>query len=366
MKVLSRQFGQPDSGAPPVEYGFLRGLFDGLRCGVVAVDDRGRIVLINGLAAQILDLDRHDLPGAPAEKVLAHHPQVAEVLRECFTMSCLPSRAELELTSGNGRNKTIGFTVSLVSDDENRQSGAAMFFKDLTQIEHKEEQSRLKDRLAALGQMAASLAHEIRNPLTFVQSAYDVITSDDIDTAKKEEINRRVQGEIARVNNRIEELLSLARIDSKQFTKIKLNDVMQNSVKMAEFKAHESDIKITARYDENHPVILGDSDKLSQLFQNLLINGIQAIDGSGEIIVMCSSDSNTATIDVEDSGSGIDPDSVEKIFDPFFSKKKKGTGLGLSISFSVARAHNGSLELRKTSSEGTCFRVTLPLTGGNG
>ena len=123
---------------------------------------------VNEPAAQILEIEDRPDRGTAAEVVLDRHPQVLQVLNESFAMSSLPSRAELELTTAAGDGRTVGFTLSHVLGDDGQPVAAAMFFKDLTQIEQREEQARLKDRLAALGEMAASMAHEIRNPLAAI------------------------------------------------------------------------------------------------------------------------------------------------------------------------------------------------------
>jgi nitrogen-specific signal transduction histidine kinase len=125
--------------------------------------------MVNEHARAILEL--HELPvrGAAIEDALVDHPQLAAILRESFSMSLLPNRAEIDLKSRSERGKTIGFTLSLVPGSGGAPAGAALFFKDLTHVEHKEEQERLRDRLAALGQMAANLAHEIRNPLASIE-----------------------------------------------------------------------------------------------------------------------------------------------------------------------------------------------------
>ena len=146
-------------------FAFLNGLIGGMRCGVVSTDTEGRLVLLNEHARRILELAQTPVTGTRLWQALPRHPEIVQALLDSFRLSSLPNRAEMELPR---TGKSIGFTLSMVRAEDGEPSGAAMFFKDLTPIEHKEEQERLKDRLAALGQMAASMAHEIRNPLAAI------------------------------------------------------------------------------------------------------------------------------------------------------------------------------------------------------
>ena len=227
--------------------------------------------------------------------------------------------------------------------------------KELLQIQRRAE------NLAVLGSMAARLAHEIRNPLTFIRSAIDCLHKDTLDENKKEALTSGVAEEVDRINQRVEELLSLGRIDPQHFTRVELGNVLNKTVKLAEATAKERGISITTDLDSEETPVHGDADKLWQLFENLIINGIQAMDDGGEINIKKRISGNNVLVEVRDSGPGIDQETAEKIFDPFFSTKEKGTGLGLAIGFSIARAHGGSLELLETSDEGSCFRVALPL-----
>ncbi|HUX07523.1 MAG TPA: ATP-binding protein [Acidobacteriota bacterium] len=219
------------------------------------------------------------------------------------------------------------------------------------------------DTLASLGKMAARLAHEIRNPLTFIRSATDCLQSRTLEEHKRETLSAGISEEIDRIDQRIEELLSLGRIDPDNFVKVDLYEVIRKTVSLAETSAREKGIAIEIRFDADTAFVNGDADRLWQLFENLVINSIQAIDGSGRITIEGSSAGHFVAIDVADNGGGIEAGTAARIFDPFFSTKKKGSGLGLAIVYSIAKAHGGTVELASTSTEGSCFRVTLPLIG---
>ena len=121
---------------------FYRRLIQGMRCGILTIDRSGALVMVNDHAGQILELEEQPHPGEPAEQVLHEYPQLVQILRESFSMSSLPNRAEIDLRCRSDRGKTIGFTLSLVRDDRGIPVGSAIFFKDLTHVEHREEQER--------------------------------------------------------------------------------------------------------------------------------------------------------------------------------------------------------------------------------
>ena len=159
--------GTPEAreGHPHQQTGFHRCVLEGMRCGIVTIDERGIVTTFNQQAREILELDGAPLEGHPVEAVLQEHPRLARVLLDSLDMDSPPNRAEIDIRSRDAHGRTIGFTISAISE----VGGVALFFKDLTSVEQQEERERLRDRLAALGEMAASLAHEIRNPLASIE-----------------------------------------------------------------------------------------------------------------------------------------------------------------------------------------------------
>ena len=190
---------------------FVRGLVMGMRCGIVAVDRDGCLILANDPAVQILELDDQAIEGVPIERAIGAHPQLARILRDSFSMASLPNRAEIDLTYPGDRRKTLGFTISMVPDGDGNVTGAAMFFKDLTHVEHKEEQERLRDRLASLGQMSANLAHEIRNPLASIEVTCSLLKRRFEPATSGRELLEKIIAEVRRLNRTITSSLEYVR-----------------------------------------------------------------------------------------------------------------------------------------------------------
>ena len=230
-----------------------------------------------------------------------------------------------------------------------------------------EEERRLRERqlraenLATLGKVAAGIAHEIRNPLTFIRSAAEHLSETPSGTPDAGELAAGMVEEIDRVNKRIEELLSLGRIDSEVFAPVDLEAQVRRTLQLVEAQAQAGGVEMAASFDLEGAKVAGNEDKLRQLFLNLLLNAVEAMPGGGTLKVRAERRGDGALVEVEDSGTGIPPGVADRIFEPFFTTKDGGTGLGLALCFSIAGAHGGTVELLRSGSEGTCFAVELPL-----
>lgn len=223
-------------------------------------------------------------------------------------------------------------------------------------------QQQRAENLASMGKMAAGLAHEIRNPLTFVRATTEHLAQNLKINPEDKSLLFDVVDEIDRINLRIEELLSLSRIDPDNFKPLVLTDIISKSVATMHIEAKLKKVKICTNLLPDRILVNGDPDKLRQLIQNILLNAIQAMNSGGSVCITHTiSENQFTTLEFHDNGTGIDSEIQKRIFDPFFSTKEKGTGLGLAICYSIVRSHGGSLELVKSDSYGTVFRVSLPI-----
>jgi signal transduction histidine kinase len=364
---------------------FLRGLVLGMRCGIVAIDRRGRLILINGPAAQILELDPIAPEGLPIEQALAVHPQLARVLRESFAMASLPNRAEVDLSFGGDRSKTIGFTISMVPDVNGKICGAAVFFKDLTHVEHKEEQERLKDRLASLGQMAANLAHEIRNPLASIEVTCSLLRRRVKADDSGREMLEKIINEVRRLNRTITSSLEYVRPLSLAPHICPVEPMLDDAINVAIGRRGKPGFEIRRDYAYRLPPFLMDRAQLRQVFENLFLNAMEAMGESGELTVSTSIQDapdaastpylpggavkidpfshfdHYAVIRVADNGPGIDEEHLEKLFYPFFTTKKQGSGVGLSMARKIVDSHRGLLDVESERGKGATFTVRLPM-----
>jgi len=345
-----------------------------MRNGVLAVNRSGQLVLINDEAYRIFGLPPGlDYLGQPYGDVFRDHPDIVRVLGGAFEMASLPNRAELRLKQ---TDKVIGYTLSLIRDESDDTIGAALFFKDLTYVEQLEERERLRDRLAALGQMAAAMAHEIKNPLAGIEVMAGLLHRELTEKRDAQAMVKDIINEAKMANSIVQEMLDFVRPVRLQLDRASLDEALQSAITLADGKATRGAISVDLRLPDKLPMIQGDRHQLAQVFANLLINAYEALDGRGSVaigarIVDAGEDGallpdgaqavQTVIVDVADTGPGVSPELIDKIFNPFFTTKAQGSGLGLAIVRKIVDAHEGRIDVTSTPNRGTCFKVTLPV-----
>jgi signal transduction histidine kinase len=355
---------------------FYRDLVWSLRNGVIAVTIDGRVAVINEVAHRILGLSqrRTDI-GRPFVEVLQSQPEVARIIAGAFELSHLPNRAELRLKS---TKKVIGYTISQIQDMRGRVTGAALFFKDLTRVEQLEERERLRDRLAALGEMAAAIAHEVKNPLAGIEVMAGILKRQLPESKDAQTILGDIIKEAKMANAIVLEVLEFVRPIRLQVERMSLADVIKDAIALAGTHAPRGDVKVDVSIPVNLSTIQGDPHQLRQLFTNLLTNAFEAMNGRGAVRIDAIElpEEEPATIgeglggpmvqvDVVDNGPGVPTDVMDRIFSPFFTTKPQGTGLGLAIVRKIINAHDGRIDFNAPATGGTMFRVTLPVSSNH-
>jgi signal transduction histidine kinase len=224
---------------------------------------------------------------------------------------------------------------------------------------HRTQMSR-PEHLATLGELAAGLAHEIRNPLAGIAGVIEIVGHDLPVTSPAHAVVNDARLEIAQINRILTDLLQTARPHPPEVRPGNLNTTVQHAVTLASQQALSKPITIRLEKDPNLPNVEHDSDQIHQLLLNLLLNAVQAIDGAGAIRVEISSLKGDAAIAVIDTGCGIAPEHLPNIFRPFYTTKGTGTGLGLSLARRIAEEHRGRIEVSSEVGKGTKFLVVLP------
>src|SRR5581483_4116506 len=355
---------------------FFRYLVSNMRNGVLAFRRDGSIALMNDEAYRIFGLTKSASDvGRPYAEVLRERPTVLRALSGAFELSHLPNRAELRLKD---LARVVGYTLSQVKDETGAPIGAVMFFKDLTQVEQLEERERLRDRLASLGEMAAGIAHELKNPLAGIEVMAGLLRRQVPDSADAQSLLADIISEAKLANAIVVEMLEFVRPIRLQVERTDVAEVLHQAVTLAETKVPRRDVEVRMKLEPGLPPIEGDQHQLCQVFTNLLANAFEALDGTGHITISAATatmeadpalgpqpPTPTLVVDVEDDGPGVPQEAQDKIFDPFFTTKPQGSGLGLAIVRKIVDAHDGRIDVSSSAGRGTRFRVTMPVASAS-
>jgi len=225
---------------------------------------------------------------------------------------------------------------------------------------HRRDMGRA-EHLATLGELAAGLAHEIRNPLAGIAGVVDVMAKELPPNSPSRAVLGDVQNEVLRIQSILNDLLSYARPRPPTFHPADLNTTIEQAILMARQQVRTRPVKVLFTPNTSMPPVCHDPALLQQVVLNLVMNGIQAITGEGKVEVAIAREDPNVLITVKDTGKGISPDALSKIFKPFFTTRKEGTGLGLSLASGIVQSHGGTIEALSILGQGTQFRIQMPI-----
>ena len=350
---------------------FYRNVVHSLRNGVIAIWRDGSIAVVNDVAYRILGLNADpEHIGRSFHHVLGGNHDLSEVLSLAFTDAELPNRAELRLRSSG---KAIGYTLCRIADSHGTVSGAALLFKDLTRVEQLEERERLRDRLAALGEMAAAIAHEVKNPLAGIQVMAWVLKRQLPDSPDAVGLLNDIINEASMANRIVVDVLEFVRPISLQVEPVSLRLVLDEAVATARSQPGAEHTTIVTDCAADLPILDADRLQLRQLFTNLLTNAVEALSGEGHIwITACYTEvgrspeppdyAGYVAVEVADNGPGVPVEVTDQLFSPFFTTKASGSGLGLAIVRKIINAHDGRIDVKPRAGGGASFGVRLPVS----
>lgn len=325
--------------------------------GVVAVDLDGRITAFNPAAEVMYGVPAAEVMGRSYRELFADHMHVASALLDTLDTGHSHIGVALELPRTDAVWRLTA-TSSILHDGENRRIGAVVVLKDVSERDRLMVQVMRADRLAALGELTASIAHEIRNPLTSIRGFIQYLG----DGGEPEEWSRYskiIIEEVDVLNETISKLLAFGRLRPPQMTEVDVVELIKDVSFLANGPAS---VQIDLQIDKDLPKIDADAEALKQALLNLLINALQAIADDGTVVVTARRHGDDAIrIEVRDDGVGVAPNHLNKVFDPFFSTKPSGTGLGLAMVHRIIDAHHGVISFDSRVDYGTIVTIELPI-----
>lgn len=341
-----------------------------MQSGLLTLDEQGLIVFFNRTAEEILGVPEGVATGRHIREALGRgHDELVTLLESALAGSRGRSRREVGITRPDGRSLPLGISTSLLIGPQHSVRGVIAIFQDLTEAKRLEERIRVADRLAAIGELSASIAHEIRNPLATVTGSVEMLKSIVGDDADSRSLLDLIVKESARLNRIVSDFLDFTRIKRQACEEVDLESLVHEVVGIFEHHpARQATCRLHCEVETATPSAAASRDQVQQILVNLVQNALEAVGSEpGEVTLRVAGVESPfepvqgfVEVSVSDTGPGIPKAWEEKIGQPFFSGKKKGTGLGLAIVQRLALANRGSLRWHNAPERGAAFILRLP------
>ena len=330
--------------------------------GLLSVDIYGKVISYNLLALELLDLKESEIRGMDFNKIIDFNTTgIFQTLNHCEAVL----DKEINFRKKSGDIVPLALSITPIMGEDQTCQGAVIILRDLREIKLLEEKVRRSEKLAAIGELAAGVAHEIRNPLSSIRGFAQYLRHALKENPQEKEYAETMVSEVDRINTVVTDLLTFARPMEAELVPTDLTELLEHTVRLVQADARAMKVNIQLDVNNLSKVPL-DADRMTQAILNLLLNSLQTVKTGGQISLgaaMNMSDSSLS-IWVEDDGSGIPADQKDKIFDPFFTTREKGTGLGLAIVHKIVENHNGDIRLESPPNGkhyGCRFTIIIPI-----
>jgi PAS domain S-box-containing protein len=337
--------------------------------GMLTTDIHGRITSLNPAAQNILGVEKESVLHRFLRDVFAAIPEM-EAMRQT-TLQRLENMKGCEclLKRDMGENRILNISSSPIIEDAGHLIGILFLIQDITSERERDDYLQRVNHLISLGELAAGVAHEIRNPLTGIGVVLDILKDRKRLLKGDKELLAEATLEIERLEKLISDLLDFARPKAFHFEPADINDIIRSITFLIGEQCNNQKIRLITRYGGKLPKSYMDYEKIRQGLLNIMINAIKAMPNGGELTIETdgnghdsAGENRSVTVTVKDTGSGIPDFAKSRIFDPFFTTHHEGTGLGLSITHSIVKEHGGTIRFDSKEGKGACFVVSLPVT----
>jgi PAS domain S-box-containing protein len=334
--------------------------------GLVVVDDTAQVTVLNKAAAILLGYDSTEVLGQPLRDAIPGASALADVIEATLHHPDeLPSQHpqnEVNVLHRDSNPLPLAVSASTLRDGDGTVTGVVCLFEDLSEAKALEVERRRLDRLAALGEMSAVVAHEIRNPVAGIAAGVEYLSKSIPEGSPHKDDVAMIMGEIDRVNRILEDILSVARPFQLKLSTEAVQDILEHVLHRYQVTIEDRRIHVIRRFASSLPKVRADRERMEQALTNLVLNAVEAMPTGGTLIIGLAAGDRWLTITISDTGPGVPPDIQRRMFEPFFTTKTRGTGLGLAVARRVVEEHGGTIDVASESAKGTTFTIRLPLS----
>jgi signal transduction histidine kinase len=377
---------------------FSENIVESINVGVLAADLQDRVESWNTEIERLTGIPRHIALGRPLSELFPDelcekfeevrgqtgiHNIYKFVLRPTQQLAAaLASRTVAATACGNGhlngdsngnglikhepepgpREATLNLAIAPLVSKEQKQIGRLIIFDDITDRSELERRLVQADKLSSIGLLAAGVAHEVNTPLAVISTYAQLLAKQVSGDDQKSKLLEKIAKQTFRASEIVNSLLNFSRTSPAEFDDVDLNRILNDTVSLVGHQLERAKVHVVLNLADQLPPIKGNAGKLQQVFLNLVLNARDAMEGGGSLMITTSASDESVRIEVADSGQGIAPEHLSRIYDPFFTTKlaRKGTGLGLSVTYGIVREHGGSIEVQSEPGSGTLFHLEFP------
>jgi two-component system sensor histidine kinase PilS (NtrC family) len=338
-------------------------ILENMSSGVLVVDTNGRVITMNAAAEEILEVRKEEVLTRHLDNALARRaPDLAHELVHSLALEKPRRRQELGGHTRAGAYRPLGISISPLTDGTQRRRGVIAVFQDLTEVHEMRERVRKADRLAAVGELSAGIAHELRNPLASISGSIEMLYHELALEGENKRLMELIMRESDRLDRIISDFLEFARLRTPRRMPSSLSRCIEEVVTLVRQNAEKSEgIVIRTADNPALPEVWMDDEQMRQVFMNMAVNACEAMKRGGTLEITAERvDESTVRVAFRDEGPGIDPEGMDRMFEPFFTTKDGGTGLGLAMANKIVNAHGGSIAFCNVE-RGAVFTVVLPV-----
>jgi PAS domain S-box-containing protein len=344
---------------------FSENIIESVSVGILAVDLEGRITTWNTAMERMFGIRRDSALYCNVADVL--DPDLVETIakvsgREGWALHRQHQVYKYSLISRDGHKLTVNISLAPFEAALGVVTGSLMVFENVTERVVLEQQLHEKEKLSSIGLLAAGVAHEVNTPLAGISSYSQMLLQQTANADPKHQLLEKILAQTRRASDIVSNLLNFSRTGNAEFREVNVNKVLEDTLQLLDPQLRNTRIEVVTNYSEDLAPGYGDPSKLQQVFMNIILNARDAMPVGGKLLIQTRTVETSVVVDFKDSGIGIAPEHIARIYDPFFTTKEvgQGTGLGLSLSYGIIQEHGGRIFVESRPGEGTHFTIKLP------